>query len=95
MVVESCCGFGRHLRMNLPPNLFFRDASDDCRVGFTPREHAVGARSCSLDGALVRLLEAYTPEYLNGHSRALYHCGQQDSSEKVGGEWALVKTLPS
>ena len=73
MVVESCCGFGRHLRMNLPPNLFFRDASDDCRVGFTPREHAVGARSCSLDGALVRLLEAYTPEYPNSHSRALYH----------------------
>ena len=77
MVVESCCGFGRHLRMNLPPILFFRDASDDCRVGFTPREHAVGARSCSLDGALVRLLEAYTPEYPNSHSRALYHrnCG--------------------
>ena len=63
--------------------------------GRTCQEHRFGSRGCSLDGALVRLLEAYTPEYPNGHSRALYHRGQQDSSEKVGGEWALVKTLPS
>ena len=55
-----------------------------------------------MDGALVRLLEAYTPEYPNeiltvtlGRCITVSHRGQQDSSEKVGGAWALVKTLPS
>ena len=41
------------------------DGADSCRVGFALPEHAVGARGCSLDGALVRLLEVYTPEHLN------------------------------
>ena len=41
--------------------------------GRTCQEHRFGSRGCSLDGALVRLLEAYTPEYPNSHSRALYH----------------------
>ena len=40
------------------------DGSDSCRVGFTPLEHAVGARGCSLDCAQIRLLEVYSPEHL-------------------------------
>ena len=53
------------------------DGSDGCRVGFAPREHAIGVRGHSLDGALVRLLEVYTPEHPNSHCCALCHriCG--------------------
>ena len=71
------CGVLLRLRKTSPNELaacFVRpDGSDGCRVGFTPHEHAVGARGCSLDGALVRLLEVYTPEHPNSHCRALYH----------------------
>ena len=49
------------------------DGSDGCRVGFTPREHAVGARGCLLDGVVVRVFEVYTPEHLNSYCRALFH----------------------
>ena len=42
-------------------------------VGFTPREHAVGEQGCSFDGALIRLVEVYTPKHPNGRCHALYH----------------------
>ena len=64
--VESCCGFDELAACFVRP-----DGSDGCKVGFTPHKHAVGARGCSLDGALVRLLEVYTPEHPNCHCHAL------------------------
>ena len=71
------CGVLLRLRKTSPNELaayFVRhDGSDGCRVGFTPLEHAAGARGCFLDGTLVRLLEVYTPEHPNSHCRALFH----------------------
>ena len=69
-----CCGVLLRLWKTSPNKLaacFVRhDGSDSCRVGFALPEHAVGARGCSLDGALVRLLEVYTPEHPNSHCHA-------------------------
>ena len=42
-------------------------------MGFTSREHAVGARGQMLDGVLVRLIEVFTSEHPNSYYRALYH----------------------
>ncbi len=75
------CGVLLRLWMTAPNELaaymVSDDGSDGCRVGFAPREHTVGVRGHSLDGALVRLLEVYTPEHPNSHCIALYHrnCG--------------------
>ena len=67
-----------HLRKTSAPDelaacFVKRDGSDGCRVGFTPWEHAVGARGSLLDGKLVRVFEVFTPEHPNSHCRALYH----------------------
>ena len=72
------CGVLLRLRRTASPDelaVYFvqRDGSDGCRVGFTPREHAVGARGNMLDGVLVRVFEVFTPEHPNSHCRALYH----------------------
>ena len=72
------CGILLRLRKTSAPDelaacFVKRDGSDGCRVGFTPREHAVGARGSLLDGKLVRVFEVFTPEHPNSHCRALYH----------------------
>ena len=71
------CGVLLRLRKTGPDSLAAHfvlcDGSDGCRVGFTPREHSVGARGDFLDGAMVRIFEVYTPDHPNSHCRALYH----------------------
>ena len=71
------CGVLLHLQKTGPDTLaaFFvlRDGSNGCRVGFTPQEHSVGARGDSLDGAIVRIFEVYTPDHPNSYCHALYH----------------------
>ena len=60
-------------------------------MGFTPREHAVGARGQMLDGVVVRLFEVFMPEHPNSYCRALYHRNRGyalaeivDSEDEVG-----------
>ena len=71
------CGVLLHLQKMGPDTLadFFvlRDGSDGCRVGFTPREHSVGACGDLLDSAKVGIFEVYTPDHPNSYCRALYH----------------------
>ena len=42
-------------------------------MGFTPREHAVGARGQMLCGVLVRLFVVFMPEHPNSYCHELYH----------------------
>ena len=71
------CGVLLHLRTMGPDSLAAHfvlcDGSDGCQVGFTPREHSVGASGDFLDGEMVQIFEVYTPDYPNSHCRALYH----------------------
>ncbi len=90
------CGVLLRLKQTKAPHelaayFVLHDGSDGCRVGFTPREHAVGARGQMLDGVVVRLFEVFTPEHPNSYCRALYHRNRGyalaeivDSEDKVG-----------
>jgi hypothetical protein len=49
------------------------DGSDGCRVAFAAREYAAGENGRRFDGALVRLVEVYSPEHENRTARHLYH----------------------
>ena len=49
------------------------DRSDGCRVGFTPREHAVSTLGQMLDRVVVRLFEVFMPDHPNSYCRTLYH----------------------
>ena len=58
---------------------------------FTPREHAVVARSQMLDGVVVRLFKVFMPEHPNSYCPALYHRNHGyalaeivDSEDEVG-----------
>jgi hypothetical protein len=49
------------------------DGSDGCRVAFAAREYAAGENGRRFDGALVCLLEVYSPEHENRTARRMYH----------------------
>ncbi len=90
------CGVLLRLKQTMAPNelaayFVLCDGSDGCRVGFTSREHAVGARGQMLDGVLVRLIEVFTMEHPNSYCRVLYHRNRGyalaeivDNEDKVG-----------
>ncbi len=70
------------LKQTLAPNKLaayfaLHDGSDGCCVGFTLREHAVGARGQMLDRVVVRLFRDFMPEHQNLNCHTLYHmnCG--------------------
>ena len=80
LLARPACGCGVLLCLKqtmalheLATYFVLRDGSDECHVGFTPREHAVGARCQMLDGVVVRLFKVFTPEHPNSYCCELYH----------------------
>ncbi len=72
------CGVLLHLKRTtalheLAAYFVLRDGSDGCRVGFTPREHAVGTHGQILGGVVVRLFEGFMPEHPNSYCCVLHH----------------------
>ena len=53
------------------------EGSDGCRVAFATREYVAGENGRRFDGALVRLVQVYSPEHENRIACRLYHhnCG--------------------
>ncbi len=90
------CGVLLCLKQTTAPNelaayFVLHDGSDGRHVGFTPREHAVGACGQMLDGVLVRLIEVFTPEHPNFYCCTLYNRNHSyalteivDNEDKVG-----------
>ena len=71
------CGILLHLQKMEPDTLvvFFVlcYGSNGCQVGFTPREHSVGACGDSLDVAIVQIFDVCTSNHPNSHCHALYY----------------------
>ncbi len=67
----------------LAPYFVLLDGSDSFRVGFTPKEHAIGSHGCMLDGVLVRVFKEFTPEQPNSHFCALYHMNRRYALAKI------------
>ena len=81
------CGLLLCLRKTAPAEisafLVLKDGSDGCKVGFKSQKQVVGAWGQLLDGAVVRVIEVYTPEHPNSYCCALFHTNHGYALAKI------------
>lgn len=64
-LVQLWCDLKKTLSSDLTAYFLLSDGRNQSKDGFAPREHAVGAHDCFLDGVVMQLLKVYTPRHPN------------------------------
>ena len=79
-IEEEGNGVGRLIRLRLIEKTHLAgyavqdDGTDGCCVCFAAEEYAIGNTVGKLNGAILRIMDVFTPDCANSSMRALYHC---------------------